>query len=76
LAEGARVMLVDLDSASLPGIVADLSTEREDFVAADVMDAEQTRNYVEKTIKRFGKIDMLGDRIDGRWRVLRLTASS
>jgi NAD(P)-dependent dehydrogenase (short-subunit alcohol dehydrogenase family) len=59
LAEGARVMLVDLDGGKLAGIVADLATDRADFVAADVTDTSQTKNYVEKTVKRFGKIDVL-----------------
>jgi len=30
-----------------------------EFVAADVTDTAQTKNYVEKTVKRFGKIDVL-----------------
>jgi NAD(P)-dependent dehydrogenase (short-subunit alcohol dehydrogenase family) len=59
LTEGARVMLVDLEGGKLAGVVADLATDRADFVAADVTDAAQTRNYVEKTVKRFGKIDVL-----------------
>jgi NAD(P)-dependent dehydrogenase (short-subunit alcohol dehydrogenase family) len=59
LAEGARVMLVDLDGGKLAGIVTDLATDRAEFVAADVTDTAQTKNYVEKTVKRFGKIDVL-----------------
>jgi NAD(P)-dependent dehydrogenase (short-subunit alcohol dehydrogenase family) len=59
LAEGARVMLVDLDSVKLAGAIAGLSAERADFVVADVTDADHTKNYVDKTVRQFGKIDVL-----------------
>jgi NAD(P)-dependent dehydrogenase (short-subunit alcohol dehydrogenase family) len=61
LEEGARVMLVGrtpdkleraLDSLKVaPGAVAS--------VVADVSDARQVKNYVEQTVKRWGKIDVL-----------------
>ena len=59
LAEGARVMLVDLDADKLAGLVRDLGTDRAAFVAADVTDVLQTRRYVSETVARFGKIDVL-----------------
>jgi len=59
LAEGAKVMLVDLDADKLAGIVRELATDRAAFVAADVTDAAQTRNYVDQTVARWGKIDVL-----------------
>jgi NAD(P)-dependent dehydrogenase (short-subunit alcohol dehydrogenase family) len=59
LAEGGRVMLVDLDAKKLAAVVANLGTDRADFVAADVTEAAQTKNYVDATVKRFGKIDVL-----------------
>jgi NAD(P)-dependent dehydrogenase (short-subunit alcohol dehydrogenase family) len=43
LAEGAKVMLVDLDADKLAGAVRDLGTNRAAFIAADVTDAAQTR---------------------------------
>ena len=59
LAEGAKVMLVDLDADQLARTVRELATSRASFVAADVTDAAQTRNYVGETVARWGKIDVL-----------------
>jgi NAD(P)-dependent dehydrogenase (short-subunit alcohol dehydrogenase family) len=59
IAEGANVMLVDLDADKLAHTVRDLGTNRAAFVAADVTDAAQTRNYVNETVARWGKIDVL-----------------
>lgn len=42
LAEGARVMLVDLDADKLARTVGELATDKAAFVAADVTDAAQT----------------------------------
>ena len=59
LAEGARVMLVDLDADKLARTVRELATDKAAFVAADVTDAAQTRKYVGDTVARWGKIDVL-----------------
>src|SRR5271170_3529301 len=59
LAEGARVMLVDLDADKLARTVGELATDKAAFVAADVTDAAQTRKYVGDTVARWGKIDVL-----------------
>src|SRR5271170_6136346 len=59
LAEGASVMLVDLDADKLARTVRELGTNRAAFVAADVTDAAQTRKYVGETVKLWGKIDVL-----------------
>ncbi len=59
LAEGARVMLVDLDADKLARTVRELGTDKAAFVAADVTDAAQTRKYVADTVARWGKIDVL-----------------
>ena len=59
LAEGAKVMLVDLDADKLARTVRELGTDKAAFVAADVTDAAQTRNYVGETVARWGKIDVL-----------------
>jgi NAD(P)-dependent dehydrogenase (short-subunit alcohol dehydrogenase family) len=59
LAEGANVMLVDLDAGKLERTVRELGTDKAAFVAADVTDAAQTRNYVDATVARWGKIDVL-----------------
>jgi NAD(P)-dependent dehydrogenase (short-subunit alcohol dehydrogenase family) len=59
LAEGAHVMLVDLDADKLARTVRELDTDKAAFVAADVTSAEETRNYVGATVARWGKIDVL-----------------
>ena len=59
LAEGAKVMLVDLDADKLARTVRELGTDKAAFVAADVTDAAQTRKYVDETVARWGKIDVL-----------------
>jgi NAD(P)-dependent dehydrogenase (short-subunit alcohol dehydrogenase family) len=59
LAEGAKVMLVDLDTEKLARLVRDLKTDKAGFVAADVTETAQTRRYVNDTVTRWGKIDVL-----------------
>jgi NAD(P)-dependent dehydrogenase (short-subunit alcohol dehydrogenase family) len=59
LAEGAKVMLVDLGQADLERSVRDLASPNVDAVASDVSDATATRAYIERTVSRFGPIDVL-----------------
>jgi NAD(P)-dependent dehydrogenase (short-subunit alcohol dehydrogenase family) len=59
LREGAKVMLVDLREADLERATSSLGSPNADAVAADVSDAAATRAYVERTVERFGKIDVL-----------------
>jgi NAD(P)-dependent dehydrogenase (short-subunit alcohol dehydrogenase family) len=59
LAEGAKVMLVDLRQADLERATAELASANVDAIAADVSDAGATANYVERTVARFGMIDVL-----------------
>jgi NAD(P)-dependent dehydrogenase (short-subunit alcohol dehydrogenase family) len=60
LAEGAKVMLVDLRQADLERARAEVgSSPSADIVAADVSDVAATRAYMERTVERFGKIDVL-----------------
>jgi NAD(P)-dependent dehydrogenase (short-subunit alcohol dehydrogenase family) len=59
LAEGANVMLVDLREADLKRARDELKSDKVDVIAADVADAKATRHYVERTVARFGKIDVL-----------------
>ncbi len=60
LAEGAKVMLVDLRQADLERARAEVgSSPSADIAAADVSDAVATRRYMERTVERFGKIDVL-----------------
>ena len=59
VAEGAKVMLVDLGDADLARSVRVLASPSVDAVAADVSDGAATRAYIERTVSRFGPIDVL-----------------
>ncbi len=59
LAEVAKVMLVDLDAEKLAHTIRELGSDRAAFVAADVTDAAQTRKYIDDTVARWGKIDVV-----------------
>jgi NAD(P)-dependent dehydrogenase (short-subunit alcohol dehydrogenase family) len=59
LAEGAKVMLVDLRQADLERARGELASANADIAAADVSDAAATRAYMERTVARFGRIDVL-----------------
>jgi NAD(P)-dependent dehydrogenase (short-subunit alcohol dehydrogenase family) len=59
LGEGAKVMLVDLTQADLERAVRELGSPNVDAVAADVSNAAATRAYIERTVARFGPIDVL-----------------
>lgn len=60
LAEGAEgILLVDLDEGSLQEAVADLNSDKVDYIAADVSQNEETKKYVEKAIDFLGRIDIL-----------------
>jgi NAD(P)-dependent dehydrogenase (short-subunit alcohol dehydrogenase family) len=59
LREGAKVMLVDLREADLERTTRELDSPNAGWVAADVGDAAATRTYIERTVERFGPIDVL-----------------
>jgi NAD(P)-dependent dehydrogenase (short-subunit alcohol dehydrogenase family) len=59
LGEGAKVMLVDLREADLERAKRGLANANADAVAGDVSDAASTRSYLDRTVARFGKIDVL-----------------
>lgn len=59
VAEGARVMLVDMQAAALEQAVAELGDEVAAASVADVTQAEQVEAYVKATIEKFGRIDIL-----------------
>ncbi|MDK8641470.1 SDR family NAD(P)-dependent oxidoreductase [Niallia taxi] len=59
LEEGAKVVLVDLFQESLDQTKAELDKLGEVItIQADVSQEEDVKNYVEKTVERFGKIDV------------------
>lgn len=57
--EGARVMLVDLRADNLREAAAEFSSDDVAWTVADVTDPQQVRSYVERTVERFGTIDVL-----------------
>jgi NAD(P)-dependent dehydrogenase (short-subunit alcohol dehydrogenase family) len=57
--EGAKVMLVDLKDADIDRAKRELSSPDVDGVAADVSKVDATKNYIDRTVARFGKIDVL-----------------
>jgi len=62
-AEGAKVMLVDLNEAALRNAATDIGNAADAkslaWCAADVTKAEQVKNCVAQTVKLWGKIDVL-----------------
>ncbi|RVT57612.1 SDR family oxidoreductase [Niallia taxi] len=59
LEEGAKVVLVDLFQESLDQTKAELDKLGEVItIQADVSQEEDVKNYVDKTVERFGKIDV------------------
>jgi NAD(P)-dependent dehydrogenase (short-subunit alcohol dehydrogenase family) len=59
LAEGAKVMLVDLRQADLERAKSEVGSGNADTCAADVSDGAATRAYIACAVERFGKIDVL-----------------
>src|SRR5690242_3171390 len=55
---GASVTLVDRDEAALEKAQAALGHDRVFAVAADVSVQADVRNYVDRTLERFGRIDL------------------
>lgn len=58
--QGAKVMLVDLNEQKLQEKVEEASREgfEMSYVVADVTQSAQVKNYVDKTIEAYGKIDL------------------
>ncbi|MGA3311299.1 MAG: SDR family oxidoreductase [Xanthobacteraceae bacterium] len=63
LAEGAKVMLVDLSDAALKKAAADIGKESGGdslaWSAADITKSDQVKNSIANTVSRWGKIDVL-----------------
>lgn len=58
-AEGAKLVLVDLDQARLDAVVGELGPERAIGLAADVSEPAAVEGYVRATVERFGRVDVL-----------------
>ena len=57
--EGGKVVLVDMNEDALNKTVDELALSKDNYliVSADVTKEEQVKNYVDKTIEHFGKVD-------------------
>lgn len=59
VAQGARVMLADLDKPALESAVADIGAGQVDSIVVDVTEPEQAERAVARTEERFGGLDIL-----------------
>jgi NAD(P)-dependent dehydrogenase (short-subunit alcohol dehydrogenase family) len=57
-AEGARVVVADLDADGLTALVDELGADRAASAVTDVTDSEQVRAAVALTVDRFGRLDV------------------
>jgi NAD(P)-dependent dehydrogenase (short-subunit alcohol dehydrogenase family) len=57
-AEGAQVMLVDLDAGALGAAADSLDADRAAWCTADVTDTDQVARAVADTVARFGRLDV------------------
>ena len=57
-AEGARVVLVDLDEAELQNAVQTIGEDVASYAVADVTQPEQVQSYVNSAVERWGGIDI------------------
>jgi NAD(P)-dependent dehydrogenase (short-subunit alcohol dehydrogenase family) len=58
LEEGAKIMLVDFTEDLLKTVVEELNSEHVKYCLADVSKAVDVENYINETVKLFGKIDV------------------
>jgi NAD(P)-dependent dehydrogenase (short-subunit alcohol dehydrogenase family) len=59
LAEGAKVMLLDLNDAALKKAAADIAGDSVAWFAVDITKSDQVKNSIASTVSRWGKIDVL-----------------
>lgn len=59
VAEGARVVLVDLDAERLRAAVAAIGSDAVSLAVADVSDEAQMRGVLDDTVQRFDRVDVL-----------------
>jgi NAD(P)-dependent dehydrogenase (short-subunit alcohol dehydrogenase family) len=57
-AEGARVVVADVDEAGLTAVVDELGPERAALAMTDVTDSDQVRAAVQVAVERFGGLDV------------------
>ena len=59
VAEGAKVVMVDLDEKALKKAARKLDPKRVELCAADVTQVADTKRYISAAVKRFGGVDIL-----------------
>ncbi len=59
VAEGAKVMIADLDAAAGAAAARELGESACRFTAADVGDAQQAKSVIDEACRAFGQIDIL-----------------
>ena len=66
--EGAKLMLVDLDETNLLSMVEEIGSDQASYVTADVSNVNDVKNYIDKTLSIFKKIDitLLNAGIEGK----------
>jgi NAD(P)-dependent dehydrogenase (short-subunit alcohol dehydrogenase family) len=57
-AEGARVVVADLDEAGLTAVVDEIGSDRAALAVTDVTDSDQVRAAVAVAVERFGGLDV------------------
>lgn len=69
LSHGAKVMLIDLNEEDLRNVTRNMDRERTAYFAADVSKLEDTKDFTEDTLSKFGRIDVafLNAGIEGRF---------
>ncbi len=58
LAEGAEVLLVDINEDTLKKTVKELNSEHVKYCVADVSKAKEVQHYINEAVKIFGRIDI------------------
>ena len=57
-AEGAKVVLVDLDESALRSVVQSIGEDMASYAVADVTQPEQVQSYVNVAVERWGGVDI------------------
>ncbi|RRQ45176.1 SDR family NAD(P)-dependent oxidoreductase [Chryseobacterium sp. SC28] len=58
LAEGAKVVIVDINEDALSKVASDLNSPNLSYIAADVTKASDVEKYAQHAVNTFGKIDV------------------
>jgi|SRR5690625_4404219 len=58
-AEGARVMLADINAAGLDDVMAEFDAERTERCVFDALDEQSCHDLVHSTVQHFGRLDVL-----------------